>query len=179
LPKIEVQSSLSIHTQIGTSLRKLFIILFTIILRLSYETACFNAVISSKQQQPRQGLTTGESVRSYKGEERRTKIEKMNNQEAAKEDKSEVSFIPLRKTPGPMKARYQVNNTTDSLELRCCKIIAANLERYPVEAIGVLDEEGWNAVVRERHSGTAPTKGKGGLDGTNGARNKGTVPTEN
>jgi hypothetical protein len=65
-----------------------------------------------------------------------------------------------------MKARYQVNNTTDSLELRCCKIIAANLERYPVEAIGVLDEEGWNAVVRERHSGTAPTKGKGGLDGT-------------
>jgi hypothetical protein len=90
----------------------------------------------------------------------------MNNQGAAAVGNSDVSFIPLRKTPGPMKARYQVNNTTDSLELRCCKIIAANLERYPVEAIGVLDEEGWNAVVRERHSGTAPTKGKGGLDGT-------------
>jgi len=79
---------------------------------------------------------------------------------------SEAPFIPLVKNvqSSPTK-RYQVVKS-DSLESRCCKIIAANLERYPVEVIGVLDEEGWNAVVRERHAGTAPKKGKGGLDGT-------------
>lgn len=79
-------------------------------------------------------------------------------------DDVEARFVPLKKCPAPTK-RYLVT-TGDSLESRCCKVIAANLERYPVEVIGVLDEEGWNAVVRERHAGTTPTKGKGGLDGT-------------
>ena len=86
----------------------------------------------------------------------------MNSQDA--NDDLGARFIPLKKCPAPTK-RYLVT-TGDSLESRCCKVIAANLERYPVDVIGVLDEEGWNAVVRERHTGTAPTKGKGGLDGT-------------
>jgi hypothetical protein len=40
-----------------------------------------------------------------------------------------------------------------------------NLERYPPEALGILDEQEWDNVVQVRYERTKPQKGKGGLDG--------------
>lgn len=56
----------------------------------------------------------------------------------------------------------------DSLQSRCRSVIAANLERYPPEAMGILasDVEAWECIVRERNEKTKPSTGTGGLDGT-------------
>ena len=53
-----------------------------------------------------------------------------------------------------------------TLQDRCRTVIAANLERYPPNALGILSEDAWNAVVRERNEKTKPSSGTGGLDGT-------------
>jgi hypothetical protein len=42
----------------------------------------------------------------------------------------------------------------------------ANLERYPVEAFGILSDGSWESIVRLRHEKTTPSIGTGGLDGT-------------
>jgi hypothetical protein len=42
----------------------------------------------------------------------------------------------------------------------------ANLERYPVEAFGILSDDSWESIVRLRHEKSTPTVGTGGLDGT-------------
>jgi hypothetical protein len=47
----------------------------------------------------------------------------------------------------------------------CRVVLVNNLERYPPEAFGILDEEEWENVIRVRHERTRPQKGKGGLDG--------------
>jgi len=59
-----------------------------------------------------------------------------------------------------------VHSPSDTLEARCRTVIAANLERYPPEAFGILSEDSWDAIVRERNVKTRPSTGTGGLDGT-------------
>lgn len=54
----------------------------------------------------------------------------------------------------------------DTLEARCRSVIVANLERYPVEAFGILSDGSWESIVRLRHEKTTPSFGTGGLDGT-------------
>lgn len=53
-----------------------------------------------------------------------------------------------------------------SLVDRCRNVVVSNLERYPPEAFGILDEGEWNTIIKCRHERTKPQKGKGGLDGT-------------
>jgi hypothetical protein len=47
----------------------------------------------------------------------------------------------------------------------CRYVLVNNLERYPPDAFGILDEEEWENVIRVRYERTRPQKGKGGLDG--------------
>lgn len=54
----------------------------------------------------------------------------------------------------------------DSLVFLCRRVIVANLERYPPEAFGIVDEYEWESLIRLRHQRTAPKAGSGGLDGT-------------
>ncbi|KAL3907185.1 MAG: hypothetical protein SGARI_003659, partial [Bacillariaceae sp.] len=54
--------------------------------------------------------------------------------------------------------------TTLSDLSRLC--IVANLERFPPEALGILDEFEWDGIIRLRHKKSKPLKGRGGLDGT-------------
>ena len=63
------------------------------------------------------------------------------------------------------QSRLSEVKTSDSLVKRCIVVVVANLEQFPAEAMGILSEDDWDSVVRMRHKRTAPTKGKGGLDG--------------
>lgn len=47
----------------------------------------------------------------------------------------------------------------------CRNVVVSNLERFPPQALGILDEEEWENVIRVRCERTQPQKGKGGLDG--------------
>ena len=52
----------------------------------------------------------------------------------------------------------------------CRRVLVSNLERYPPEAFGILNQEEWENVIRVRYDRTRPQKGTGGLDGR-GRRN--------
>ena len=58
----------------------------------------------------------------------------------------------------------QVTGRNSLVDL-CRSIIVTNLERYPPEALGILDKHEWDSIVRVRYERTKPIKGKGGLDG--------------
>lgn len=63
---------------------------------------------------------------------------------------------------------YSCNNLQlqqSSLVDLCRNILVSNLERYPPEALGILDEEEWENVIQVRYERTRPQRGKGGLDG--------------
>ncbi|KAL7561133.1 hypothetical protein ACA910_009402 [Epithemia clementina (nom. ined.)] len=45
-----------------------------------------------------------------------------------------------------------------SLQEVCRNVIVANLERYPPEAFGMLEEEEWNLLLKYRHEKTKPKK---------------------
>ena len=53
-----------------------------------------------------------------------------------------------------------------SLQEVCRTVIVANLDRYPPESMGMLDDDEWNLLITLRHSKTKPKSGTGGLDGT-------------
>jgi hypothetical protein len=53
-----------------------------------------------------------------------------------------------------------------SLSDLCRLCIVTNLERFPPEALGILDEFEWDGIVKLRHKKSRPLKGKGGLDGS-------------
>ena len=53
-----------------------------------------------------------------------------------------------------------------SLVSLCRNVIVTNLERYPGESFGILDEMEWDTLIQLKHSQTKPKFGKGGLDGT-------------
>ena len=64
---------------------------------------------------------------------------------------------------------------SSTLQEACRSVIVANLERYPPESLGVLEEQEWNLLITYRHEKTKPKKtsstnpghgGGGGLDGT-------------
>ena len=76
-------------------------------------------------------------------------------------------FVPLGAAcPKPKpRSRLAEVNVGDSLVDRCKAVVVANLERYPPEAMGILAECDWDAIVKLRHKRTAPTKGSGGIDG--------------
>lgn len=59
-----------------------------------------------------------------------------------------------------------LHSPNETLEARCRSVISANLERYPANALGILSEEMWDSIVRERNIKTTPNGGTGGLDGT-------------
>jgi TFIIS helical bundle-like domain len=48
----------------------------------------------------------------------------------------------------------------------CRACISLNLDRFPPEALGILNEEEWDSIVKLRHLKTTPQVGSGGLDGT-------------
>lgn len=56
-------------------------------------------------------------------------------------------------------------NSQSSLVDLCRSVIVINLERYPPDALGILDEDEWDNIVHVRYETTKPQKGKGGLDG--------------
>ena len=47
----------------------------------------------------------------------------------------------------------------------CVNVIVKDLERYPAEALGILDEYQWDHILKLRHRKTKPLRGKGGIDG--------------
>lgn len=48
----------------------------------------------------------------------------------------------------------------------CRAVIVTSLERFPAEALSILDEYEWDTIVRMKHRSTKPQTGQGGLDGT-------------
>lgn len=48
----------------------------------------------------------------------------------------------------------------------CRSVVVTGLERYPPEALNILDEYEWDSILRMKHKKTKPQKGVGGLDGT-------------
>lgn len=52
-----------------------------------------------------------------------------------------------------------------SLVSLCRDVIVSNLERYPAEAFGILEESEWDSIIRLRHKKNRPRQGRGGLDG--------------
>jgi hypothetical protein len=48
----------------------------------------------------------------------------------------------------------------------CRAVVVASLERFPAEALSILDEYEWDSIIRMKHKNTKPQKGQGGLDGT-------------
>jgi len=75
----------------------------------------------------------------------------------------ELKFIPLRPPAFDLKkakSRFADVPAGASLEYRCRVVIAMHLERYPPEAIGMIGEHAWGAVIKLKHDRTAPDKGK-------------------
>lgn len=54
----------------------------------------------------------------------------------------------------------------DSLVTICRQTIVDNLERYPPQALGILNPEEWDELIQLKHKASQPKKGSGGLDGT-------------
>jgi hypothetical protein len=79
------------------------------------------------------------------------------------EELDDLKFIPLRPPAFDLKkakSRFADVPTDASLEFRCRVVIAMHLERYPPEAIGMIGEHAWGAVIKLKHDRTAPDKGK-------------------
>jgi hypothetical protein len=83
------------------------------------------------------------------------------NNDNAKDDALE--FIPLRPQAFDLqksKSRLAEVTCDATLEYRCLVVVAIHLERYPPEAIGILNEDAWSSVIKLKYHRTAPDKGK-------------------
>jgi hypothetical protein len=68
---------------------------------------------------------------------------------------------------GEEASKKTVPSSGPSLLSDLCRIcIVSNLERYPPDAFGIIDEMEWDTIVKLRHMKSKPLKGRGGLDGT-------------
>ena len=59
----------------------------------------------------------------------------------------------------------KMNGGVARLSELCMNVVVKELERYPAEAFGILDEYQWDCILQLRHRRTKPLKGKGGIDG--------------
>lgn len=73
---------------------------------------------------------------------------------------------PVKPSPYSKAVKMSQIPITMSLTDRCRTVIVAHLERYPPEALGVLDPEEWSTIISQKHAKTKPARGTGGLDGT-------------
>lgn len=73
----------------------------------------------------------------------------------------------LDQKPAASDSPYSNYNRSEDKTLveLCRSVLVSNLEKYPADAFGILDEEEWENVIRVRYERTRPQKGKGGLDG--------------
>mmetsp|Transcript_13694 Transcript_13694/g.39104 ORF Transcript_13694/g.39104 Transcript_13694/m.39104 type:complete len:437 (-) Transcript_13694:192-1502(-) len=67
------------------------------------------------------------------------------------------------KKQGPSMVKL---SRSSSLANACRLVIANDLERYPPEAFGILDESEWESIIKLRHTKTRPLTGTGGIDGS-------------
>lgn len=127
---------------------------------LLYRGACFLAA--------RKGIASKNELRSRRVTLSSPRLHAMSFLHTAPPaEEARPTATETKKRVDKKGAQIRTGHTpNDTLEARCRSVIVANLERYPPQALGILSQDSWDSIVRERNEKTKPSTGTGGLDGT-------------